>query len=327
MCFTQNLNNKNIHVIESLNLKNIATYDSTGSSIENLKKINFIYGANGCGKTTVTKFIDNQTDPLFCNCSLVWKSGIPVKALVYNKDFRTKNFGKGSMDGVFTLGQATKEEIENIKKMQDELSDIKDKGIKKKDAFEKLTITKQETENEFKEIVWTSIYKKYEIEFKEAFVGFLRKDAFKFQIIGQFQSDTSLLNTYEELKEKAKIIFGKVPTTMLLISVIEFSRLLEIENNSIWKKKIIGKADVEIAKLIQKLNLNDWVNEGKSYLQEDETCPFCQQQTITQGFRKQLENYFDETFITDTKLVKVLTDEYNRLALNLTNLCEVLPNL
>ena len=68
--------------------------------------------------------------------------------------------------------------------------------------------------------------------------------------------------------------------------------------------------------------MNDWVNEGKNYLQEDETCPFCQQQTITQGFRKQLENYFDETFITDTKLVKELTDEYNRLALNLTNLLQ-----
>ena len=149
--------NKNIHVIETLTLKNIATYDSTGIRIDNMKKVNFVYGANGCGKTTITKFIDNQTDPLFCNCSLIWKSGIPVKALVYNKDFRLKNFGKGSMDGVFTLGQATKEEIEAIKRMQDELSDMKEKGIKKKEAFEKLKNTKEETENEFKEITWTSI--------------------------------------------------------------------------------------------------------------------------------------------------------------------------
>ena len=39
---------------------------------------------------------------------------------------------------------------------------------------------------------------------------------------------------------------------MPLISVIKFSQLLEIENNNVWQKKIIGKAaDVEIAKLIE----------------------------------------------------------------------------
>ncbi|MEJ7823296.1 MAG: AAA family ATPase, partial [Chitinophagaceae bacterium] len=306
-------------MIQSLTLKNIATYDSTGIRIDNLKKVNFIYGANGCGKTTITKFIDNQSDPLFCNCSLIWKSGIPIKALVYNKDFRNKNFGKGSMEGVFTLGQATKEEIEAIIQMQNELSNIKDKGIKKKEALEKLITAKQDFENEFRELAWTSIYKKYEIEFKEAFVGFLRKEAFKTQIVSEFQTPSSTPNVYEELVKKAQTIFGTVPVTMPLITVIEFSRLIEIENNGIWQKKIIGKADIEIAKLIQRLNLNDWVNEGKSYLQEDHTCPFCQQQTISNGFRKQLEEYFDDTFLTDTTLVKELIEEYSRIASTLTN--------
>ena len=109
---------------------------------------------------------------------------------------------------------------------------------------------------------------------------------------------------------------------MQAITMIDFARVLEIETDKIWQKKIIGKADVEIAKLIQKLNLNDWVNEGRNYLQEDETCPFCQQPTVTEDFKKQLENYFDEAFTTDTKLVKDNTEEYNRLAQNLTNLLQ-----
>ena len=49
-------------MINNIELKNIATYDGTGTSLNNLKEINFIYGANGSGKTTVSNLMNN---PLF----------------------------------------------------------------------------------------------------------------------------------------------------------------------------------------------------------------------------------------------------------------------
>ena len=101
-------------MIESLIIKNVATYDSSGMQINELKKVNFIYGANGCGKTTVSNFLYNQDEPNFENCSLKWNADNPLKTLVYNKDFRDRNFGKGTIDGVFTLGQATKKQDEKI---------------------------------------------------------------------------------------------------------------------------------------------------------------------------------------------------------------------
>ena len=309
-------------MLESITIKKIATFNDEGVQITDLKKVNFIYGVNGSGKTTISKFIDNQADPLFASCTLLWKNGLSLKVLVYNKDFRERNFGKGSMDGVFTLGQATKEEIDAIKKMQAELAEIKEKGIKKKETLDKQLIEKQNVDDEFKEAAWSEIYKKYELDFKEAFSGFQKKETFKEKILSEFQNSTASIKTYDELKKKAKTIFGKVPVSMPLLIMIDFARFLEIENDKIWQKKIIGKADVEIAKLIQKLNLNDWVNEGRKYLQQDTTCPFCQQQTITDEFRKQLENYFDETFTTDTSLVKQLNEEYDLLAQNLTNLLQ-----
>ncbi|PKM79833.1 MAG: hypothetical protein CVU89_16585 [Firmicutes bacterium HGW-Firmicutes-14] len=310
-------------MIESITLKNVATYDESGVEINDLKKINFIYGANGSGKTTISKFVDNQTESLFADSLLVWKNGLPMKTLVYNKDFRDRNFGKGSIDGVFTLGQATKEEIEAIKEMQVELAEIKERGIKKKDSLKKLKDEKQIVEDEFREAVWSEIYKKYETDFKEAFIGSQKKETFKTKILDEFQNNTVAFKTYDELIDKAKTIFGKVPTIMPSITIIDFERLIEIEKDKIWQKKIVGKADVEIGKLIQNLNLNDWVNEGRNYLQTDnDTCPFCQQPTITDGFRKQLEDYFDETFATDSEHVKLNAEEYNRLASNLTNVLQ-----
>jgi wobble nucleotide-excising tRNase len=309
-------------MLESITIKKIATYDEAGIHITNLKKVNFIYGANGSGKTTVTKVIDKPTEAHFANCTLLWRGGAPIKTLTYNKDFREANFGKGKFDGIFTLGQATKEEIEAIIKMQDELTEIKEKGFKKKESLEKVTQLKVKFENEYRDNAWVDIYKKYENDFKEAFRGVMQKETFKARILYEFQNNTSALKTCDELKVKEETIFGKAPVTMQPITTIGFSRILELETDKIWQKKIIGKADVEIAKLIQKLNLNDWVNEGRNYLQENETCPFCQQPTITEDFRKQLENYFDETFTTDTKHVKDNNDEYNRLALNLINLLQ-----
>lgn len=309
-------------MLESITIKKIATYDDAGIQIADLKKVNFIYGANGSGKTTVTKLIANPAESIFSDCSLAWRGGLPMKVLVYNRDFREANFGKGNIEGVFTLGQATKEEIEAIRAMQVELSEIKEKGIKKKESLEKLSETKTEFENEYRENAWVDIYKEYENDFKEAFRGVMQKETFKTRLLEEFQNNKTALKSYDELKAKAETIFGKTPTTIQPISMIDFARILEIETDVIWQKKIIGKSDVEIAKLIQKLNLNDWVNEGRSYLQEDEICPFCQQSTITDDFRKQLENYFDETFTTDTKLVKEHTEEYNRLALNLSNILQ-----
>jgi AAA15 family ATPase/GTPase len=46
-------------MLESITIKKIATFNDEGVQITDLKKMNFIYGVNGSGKTTISKFIDN----------------------------------------------------------------------------------------------------------------------------------------------------------------------------------------------------------------------------------------------------------------------------
>jgi wobble nucleotide-excising tRNase len=300
----------------------VATYDSAGIEIDNLRKVNFIYGVNGSGKTTISNYLQQMDDPKYASCSLVWENDLPINLLVYNKKFREKNFS-GSIKGVFTLGQATKEEIETIEKKKEDLQALKNKEISENNALEKQTKEKEELEDDFKEVSW-KVYKKHESPFKEAFIGFLKKDSFKSKLLEEYLENTSILLSHEKLKEKARTVFGEIPTTISTMPNINFDRFIEIENNIIWQKKVIGKSDVDISKLIQKLNLNDWVNEGRGYLQEDDICPFCQQKTINEKFRKQLDDYFDESFINDTKLIKELTEEYERLATNLLNELNVL---
>lgn len=309
-------------MITSLNIKNVATYDPIkGVEIDGLKKVNFIYGANGCGKTTLSNFLLNPDDTKFADCSLKWKNQTPLNTLVYNKVFREQNFGKGKLNGVFTLGQATKEEIRVIEEKTEQLKTIKDDGLKKRETLNVQKKKREDLEKEFTESCWKRIYKKYDQEFKEAFVGSMRSgELFKNRLLQEFENNSATLISLEELREKAKTIFGEVPQNIISINEINYDRIIEIEGNTIWAKIIVGKADVDIAKLIQKLNIADWVNHGRTYIQEeDKTCPFCQQKTITDDFKNQLESFFDETYLTDIRSLKELKQEYNSLTQNIIN--------
>ena len=306
-------------MIKTISIKNTATFDETGIEVPEFKKVNFFYGANGSGKTTISNFIYEPTNVRFPECQLTWQNDIELKSLVYNKEFRDRNFGNGTIAGVFTLGQATKEEAELIEEKRKELKELKEKGIQQKAVLDKQIEKRDNLEDDFREEVWTSIYKKHEKNFKEAFKGVMQKKPFLVRLLDEFENNTSDLKTIEELKERAETILGETPIKIPEIPTIDFARLSEIELDDIWSKKIIGKSDVEIAKLIQRLNINDWVNEGKKHLQENEICPFCQEETITQDFRNQLESYFDETFISDTKKTKDLNDDYVRIFENVIN--------
>lgn len=306
-------------MIKTISIKNTATFDETGIEVPEFKKVNFFYGANGSGKTTISNFIYEPTNVRFPECQLTWQNDIELKSLVYNKEFRDRNFGNGTIAGVFTLGQATKKEAELIEEKRKELKELKEKGIQQKAVLDKQIEKRDNLEDDFREEVWTSIYKKHEKNFKEAFKGVMQKKPFLVRLLDEFENNTSDLKTIEELKERAETILGETPIKIPEIPTIDFARLSEIELDDIWSKKIIGKSDVEIAKLIQRLNINDWVNEGKKHLQENEICPFCQEETITQDFRNQLESYFDETFISDTKKTKDLNDDYVRIFENVIN--------
>jgi wobble nucleotide-excising tRNase len=307
-------------MIESILLKKVASFDEKGILINDLKQINFIYGANGSGKTTLSNFLANGYKDEFIDSEIRWKYGQPLKCLVYNKKFREKNFSSGTIEGVFTLGQATKEQIEIIEKKQEALKKLNQEGLKIKETLEKQINKKETEEADFKESVWNQIYKKHEILFKEAFKGYMQKELLKNKFLSEYDNNTTSLMSVDLLKEKSRTIFGEAPVNIQPISTITFGRITEIESNAIWLKKIIGKSDAEIAGMIQKLNINDWVNQGKNYIQDDNNiCPFCQQPTISEKFKKDLEDYFDESFTTSIKQIYSLSNEYIRLYQNLIN--------
>ena len=315
-------------MIESFSIKNIATYDAEGIQIQSLDKINFIYGANGSGKTTISNFLTNPKTNNYLGCNIKWRNDQELQVLVYNKKFRENNFGKGTIEGVFTLGKATKEDIENVEAKQVELKKLIEEGQKKKETLEKQKEIKTHEENNFKEKCWQAVYKKHENHFKPVFSGSLQKETFKSKLLIELEKDKHPLLSIEDLKEKTRIIFDKKPETRPLINLItqQFDKLIEIESLVIWKKSIIGKSDVDIGGLIQKLSINDWVNQGREYLSDGEICPFCQQETITKEFRNKLESFFNESYTAAIKEIVKLENIYAEYSNNIIQNLQIIEN-
>ena len=66
------------------------------------------------------------------------------------------------------------------------------------------------------------------------------------------------------------------------------------------------------------MNISDWVNQGKNYIQ-GETCPFCQQKTITESFQNQINDFFDKSYAENINLLNNSKQEYERLMQNVIN--------
>ena len=303
-------------MIKTIKLKNCATYSCDGVSIENCQKINFFYGNNGSGKSTIGKFLQDSSAEEYKCCELEWDNSPKADVIVYNRDFREKNF-KENIAGVFTLGQATIDDRTN-------LDEMKNQRVKKFDDYttRQKTLEKKEQEEidckeKFRETVWNTIFKPNDAEFKEAFSS-LRgsKDRFRDEVVKRFQKSHSSNKNRENLLIRAKTLFAQKPEICERIpwnldNII--TQINDIETSDIWSKIIVGNKDLPIGRIIQILNNADWVNEGRKHIKDNGICPFCQQKTITSDLRSQLDAFFSGEYERDVNFITNSISRYKAL--------------
>ena len=202
----------------------------------------------------------------------------------------------GDIPGVFTLGKATKETIEEIAALKRERetaqNEDKETGVVLAEKEKKRFIDK----NLVKDELWNRIYIKYKDRISFVFDGVrASKDKFYEKIMNVYRLQGGVAHDIEKLCRSAKTVISEDTDYKLfsLLPVDSLKILHDIENDEIWGKSIVGKEDLPIGKLIKHLNHSDWVHKGYSYIQGT-TCPFCQQNTISNSFKNQIEEFLVE---------------------------------
>ena len=82
-------------MITEIILNSVATYRNL-TKIENLKAVNFFYGANGTGKSTIASYLNNPKDALYSYCTHE-PNPISDKIYVFNKKFVSDNFENNTL--------------------------------------------------------------------------------------------------------------------------------------------------------------------------------------------------------------------------------------
>jgi len=293
----------------------VATFSGTSEQLNALSQFNFFFGSNGAGKTTVSRVIADA--PAFPSCKIVWRAGTTLQPLVYNRDFVERNFNQSTeLKGVFTLGEKQLDVAAKIAAAKTELDAITTKvatltlGLQGADGSGGKKGELAALENGFKEKCWVQ-KQKHDAKLQGGFEGFRNNsEKFKGKVLQEQTSNTATLLTLAELETKAGSVFGPTPTMETEVAALDTSQLLSHETNPILKKRVIGKDDVDIAAMIRKLGNSDWVREGRRfYAVNDQICPFCQQDT-TDALARSLNEYFDESFMADSKQVDDLAANY-----------------
>lgn len=308
-------------MIETITLSKTATYGDQPEVLGPLKRVNFIYGTNGTGKTTISRVIADGAG--YAKCGVTWKDGQPLRALVYNRDFVERNFSGSELKGVFTLGEKQAKALEEIKAKKEEGD-----GYKEKVANLKRTLEGDDgasgkrgdlaqLEAAFQDRCWEA-YGKHKEKLSQAFEGFRNsKKDFTHKALLEAELNKSSMVPLDELHKRAETIFGKALAEAAVVPDVSFGLLLGYEAAPIIKTRVIGKEDVNIAEMIKKLGNSDWVREGRSYFEANEGyCPFCQQKT-DEALEKSLSEYFNESFERESKAITLLLDNYKTEAARL----------
>jgi len=174
-------------MIESIRIAGVASYSNSPEFLTGLSKFNFLYGANGSGKTTISRVIAD--DGGFPSCSISW-NGSKLQTMVYNRDFVTKNFSQSAeLKGIFTLGEknidilkeiaVAKTDLDSITKRIENMHFVLHGADGTGGRFGELAAL----DEKFREKCWSS-YTNHKVKLFHAFDGFKKsKEKFKDKIL------------------------------------------------------------------------------------------------------------------------------------------------
>lgn len=298
-------------MINEVIIKNTPQFKSE-LKLDNLRKVNFIFGNNGTGKTSISKILEKVDD--YSDCSIKWRKNKPIQIMVYNRDYVNKNFfQKDNLDGIFTLGNENVEVENQIPSLKKDLHINKEKidNYIKEQKQNKADIDK--LEEQFLTQCWNTKTKNSE-DFAVIFSGYnSNRKKFKDKIIAVSESNQVSFLSLQMLKKQILIVFNENLREETLLSTLSSSDIEELINigiDPILSEIIVGNQNIDYASLIESLQNSDWVKQGIDYHnQKPDVCPFCQQNT-DQSISENLKKIFDKNYERKMQYINELHNQY-----------------
>lgn len=114
-------------MLDTLELVGVPAFEPEGAALGPLKSVNIVFGANGSGKTSVSRAL--HSPEYFSGTRLSRLPGsLPIAIRVFNRDYVARTFrDTGELPGVFVLGDESREAQDERDALEAESSLLKDK--------------------------------------------------------------------------------------------------------------------------------------------------------------------------------------------------------
>ena len=232
-----------------------------------------------------------------------------------------------NLKGVFSLSKENKEIEQSIKSAEGELAKL----IERSSAIESELQTERATRVRHKdnaaETIW-DIKKQYaggDRILEYCLTGLMGSKQMLFEHLCSIEKPESEPDKgVSDIRKEVESLSGDNAQAYDPLQRVDFDGK-EIENHDIFSQIVVGNEDSVVSKLITQLENSDWVREGLQYLKipepdQSESCPFCQESTISTSVAENLHNYFDQSYAESMDLISSFLARYEETIASLGTL-------
>lgn len=291
---------------------NRATF--TNMPINGLTFVNFFYGNNGAGKSSVAHAIEEDD-------GIIWADGRSAEdfdILVYNQDYINRNFvNYGELQGVFIFGE---EDIEAKKRIQQLTGEKKKKSEERTAALEEYKKKTTGIDTALTDFQGTCFSKTAKIRkrFEKAMDGKKQKKGFADAVLNETNPTEYDFTKLERLYDVA---FDDTARAYPEFKKVETAPTYgKLSGRDLLDKVIVSSSDTPFAKFMKALGTtaSDWVRDGHTHYSAAAAgkCPYCQQQ-LPAHFEDDIATCFDAQYQQDIRDLQQFGAAYERETLEI----------
>lgn len=300
-------------MIKKIVIKDVASYDAEGVVLDDLRKVNFIYGGNGTGKTTISRVLGSVNPEVeFPGCEVEW-AGAPRKVLVYNKDFKERNFQE-NIPGVFTIGEDAVDAMNDIDLLKEHLEELarKLRDINyRRGELQKVIDSRQQ---ELVKTVWENT-NKLRTEWSKCLDEGMTKYEFTKKLINTMEHGLQRnVQHAKDIRRRYGTLFEERDAKrkdLVFLPTLSFAEAESVTSDKKWNESLPGGGQ-EIGGMVTALQADEWVKKGIELVNKHhlEVCPFCQRKTMDSRFMHQMSEYFSEHYRQYIEALKEMKERY-----------------
>ena len=285
-----------------------ASFKDTKTVVEHLTFVNFFFGNNGCGKSTIAQAIKSGRGITYAPD----KTAANYIHLVYDEHFIDRNFHSyRNMPGVFTMNevnQAVQEQIDT--KHEEQATARKARSIAAEDK-QKKEGSRAALEKKFCKDCWDRAEALRE-EFDKTQDKKRKSKQFTYAVLAATPAEQNM----DELRRLYDSAYSDTASHYDEFSAItDTAALDELEGHEILALAIVNSADTDFAKFIRKIGATEWVRQGHEQFSHtaEGQCPYCSQ-SLLENFEEVFAASFDTQYQENLQKLKNFRESYRNAA-------------